>query len=559
MFDIFATVDGDDKNAGVTEDDDSRISLDEFLDHWQSLSRYGFKALEGIDSVEKATAIFNAIDTNDGGFILFKEWSDYIKDKEISAKTHIGTLLSGNLTPTKISDVAKTLPTHTKNGANKSPIPPKQAKKPVVVRTEIPKSRVSTAGSFRSTASTSPFKVSNNINTTVNIKSQMKLSPSVEGVYKPTNASKELKDFLKSFQPYTEKNEEAKKLRKLGFKKCDTNGSGKCSLAEIDLFVLTNLQDDHGPKLGEKLFKSFRPCYIVAYNGAKNLKSNAKGNDDDYINFSEFRVLNVYLCIYAGMFDAFSTIDGGGSGITKDDDRRIDKKEWLKGYVHVKTSGFVALGKLADKNAAVAAFETMDDDDKSGRVVFKDFCQYLSSAEMSAGTKMGAFFSENGLQPKSFQVARDAMAGNTQGNFLNDFEESNIFETKTDSYNEAADEIHDETEDVMVDELHENEVQEAVPDSDEALIENEDGTAMVEVENEEQDISPDHEEAAIENEALGEGADDEEPAVVEVGDEDADEVHDPEDVIVDDVLENEVQEADPEEGDNEAVDESAGN
>jgi hypothetical protein len=397
MYDIFTLVDGE--NAGVTEEDDSRINLEEFLDRWESLGGYGFKALDAIDSVDRATEIFNVIDTNNGGFILFKEWSDYIKDKEIQAKTHIGTLLSGNLTATKISPDKSKVSSRPTNDVKKA-TPAQRTPKPI----ERPKSRVSTATS-RSAATTTRTPKNNlgvtNVAPTTNIKTQMKLSPTIDGTYKPTNASKELKEFIRSFQPYAEKNDEAKRLRKMGFKKCDSNGTGECSLAEIDGFILTNLKDDHGPKLGEKLFKLFRPSYIVAYNGAKNLKANAKGNDDDYINFAEFRVLNVYLCIYAGMLDAFSTIDGGGSGVTEDDDRRMDKNEWLKGYIHVRTSGFIGLGKLVDKDAALAAFEAMDAND-SGKVLFRDFCDYLSAAEVDAGTKMGILFSGNGLQISSF-------------------------------------------------------------------------------------------------------------------------------------------------------------
>ena len=90
MYDVFTLVDGGDE--GVTADDDSRISLDEFLSGYNSLGGLGFQALENIDSDEKATDLFKAVDTNDGGFVLFKEWANYIKEGEIKANTHIGTL-----------------------------------------------------------------------------------------------------------------------------------------------------------------------------------------------------------------------------------------------------------------------------------------------------------------------------------------------------------------------------------------------------------------------------------------------------------------------------------
>jgi hypothetical protein len=222
--------------------------------------------------------------------------------------------------------------------------------------------------------------------------------------------------------------------------------------------------------LGEKLFKLFRPSYIVAYNGAKNLKSNAKGNDDDYINFAEFRVLNVYLCIYAGMLDAFSTIDGGGSGVTEDDDRRILKNEWLKGYLHVKTSGFVGLGKLKDNDAALAAFDVMDANN-SGKVLFRDFCNYLSAAEVDAGTKMGFLFSGNGLQLRSFNTveepSRMSEPVDIDYTFAKTEEQGEEEEEEVNMGDIAVDDYHQEAEiDAVEDDLVENEVEEVHTEDD---------------------------------------------------------------------------------------------
>jgi hypothetical protein len=375
MYDVFTLVDGG--TQGISEDDDSRISLDEFLGGWQALGGLGFMALQGIDSAEEATAIFKAVDTNDGGFILFKEWATYIKKKEIKSKTHLGTLLSGNLKATKIVSSKSSPATST----------PRSKTRPVQKKV-TPAGSVGSQARSRTSRSTGPTPV----------KTGMSLPAVVDGVYKPASTSKELKEFIKSIQPYTERTTDGKKLRKYGFGKCDMNGSGECSLAEVDGFVLTNLKADYGPKLGDKLFKTFRHAYIVAYNAAKDLKTSSDGTDDDYINFSEFRVLNVYLCIYAGMLDAFATVDGGGAGVSKDDDRRIGKKEWMKGYTHIKATGFLGLSQLHNDDDAAAAFQSMDADDNSGRILFDDFCNYLSAAEVDATTKLGGLFSGNGLR-----------------------------------------------------------------------------------------------------------------------------------------------------------------
>ena len=378
MYDVFTLVDGGDE--GVTEDDDSRISLEEFLSGYKVLGGLGFKALGNIDSDEKATELFHSVDTNHGGFILFKEWADYIKKEEIKEKTHIGTLLSGDLKASKIPS----------SGSSLKSTPSKRSAS-IGGRNMTSSGRKKVGSSVPSSVHTRATVSSSSSPNTNSVKSHVVVSPEIDGVFKPRNTTKELKDFLKSIQPYAEKSAEAKKLRQAGFRKCDGNGSGECSLAEIDGFVLENLKADYGEKLGPKLFKQFRPAYIVAYNAAKAIKASARGNDDDYINFSEFRLLNVYLCIYACMLDAFSTADGGGAGVTANDDRRVDEKEWVAAFNQLRTRAFKGLNKLKNEDEALSAFHEIDSDG-SGKVLFRDFCEYLASAEVESGTKVASLF-----------------------------------------------------------------------------------------------------------------------------------------------------------------------
>jgi len=379
MYEVFTTVDGGD--AGRTEDDDSRISLDEFLGGYHSLGTLGFQALKGIDSDAAASALFHVIDSNDGGFVLFKEWSKYISGKEIKLKTHLGTLFSGNLKPQKITSTATT----PKKAASRASTPrtaPKSA--PRSASRSAPRKN---GGSDNSTVASSASRARTPASPSKKL--QMIMPVKVAGVYKPGKAATQaLKDFIKSVQPYAEKTAQSLKLRKYGFKQCDTNGTGECSLAEVDGFVLTNLKKDYGPEAGETLFDAFRPSYIVAYNEAKDLKKNATGNDGDYINFPEFRILCVYLCIYAGMLDAFSTIDGGGAGVDANDDRRISKTEWLEQYMNISQTGFVGLDRLSNEDKALATYEQMDADG-SGIALFKDFCGSLSNTEIKADTALG--------------------------------------------------------------------------------------------------------------------------------------------------------------------------
>jgi len=209
------------------------------------------------------------------------------------------------------------------------------------------------------------------------------------GAYQPgKNASNDLNLFLTVLQPLTEKTSEAGKLRQDAFRSCDGNGSGQCSLAEVDSHVQATLKKEHGPEKGLDLFKRFRACYIRAFNAAKAIAPAKDDNDDDYITFPEFRFLNVYLCVYAGMLDVFSLVDGGGEGIDENDDRRVELSEWLEGYEQLSESGFVGVRQIDNEEAAVKAFNEMDEDGR-GMVLFAEFCEYIKQAEIAENTTLG--------------------------------------------------------------------------------------------------------------------------------------------------------------------------
>ena len=364
LFDVFTTVDGG--GAGRTEDDDLRISEEEFMENYHILGKLGFAALQSVDSDDSATSLFRAVDVNGGGFILFREWATHVANEEIKAKTKLGTILSGNLKPTKTGN-----------------------------------------GKSRNSSTSRPSSVSVSARKKSTVSKKTEVLPVVGGVYKPGTSTPAFKDFLKIFQPYAEKNANGLKMRKKGYSKADSNGSGQCSLAEVDRFVMSTLKKEYDPKKGKKMFQTYRPSYIVAYNGAKNLKSNNSdtGSDEDYINFPEFRILNVYLCVYAGLFDAFSTIDGGGAGVSGEDDRRIGEKEWMDGYTKLTSTGFVGLDELSDEGEATALFEKMDPD-KSGKALFSDFCDVISELEIDEGSDLGQLLEGSSLRSRSIEQER---------------------------------------------------------------------------------------------------------------------------------------------------------
>lgn len=358
MFSIFITVDGG--GEGRSKDDDARISLDEFMASYEESKAHGFEAFKDVNSDEDAKNLFEKIDVNGGGFILFSELADYLKTIEIEKGTQMGLLLSTKITAkpkpkTSSGKTARSTPSKETNGTGTKTVTPKSA-------TKNPKF-----------ALTMPQKISD--------------------AYIPAkNCTKELKMFIKSFQPFAEKADTSKNLRKNAFRSCDMNGSGKASLAEIDGFVLDTLKKDYGPEEGDRIYDTFRASFIRAFSNANDLVE----GDDDYITFAEFRILNAYLCVYAGMLDAFSKVDGGGAGISKDDDRRVSKEEWMKEYTHLSQTGFVGLNSLTDDSAAEQAFVEMDEDGK-GMILLAEFCSYVQKAEEKKGTSLGKLLTASAL------------------------------------------------------------------------------------------------------------------------------------------------------------------
>jgi len=364
MFDVFADIDGE--SEGRTADDDSRVDRDEFLKWFQS-SNGGpkFKAFEDVNTEEEAEELFNCLDTDKSELIIYSEWSESIKQMEIEEGTELGVLLKGDFAP-----VTKKKPLN----RNRSKDSVKSKTKKNVKRPSSPKKK--------------PKRV-------------MILPPKVANAYLPsTRSSPDLKDFIQAFQPFAERTIICGKRRKLAFKGIDANGNGKCSLAEIESHVQKELKREHDNVRGDELFHLYRPMFIRAFNASKAIAKTGDPEDDNYINFAEFRILNAYLCVYAGMGDVFFKIDGGTAGVTTDDDRRIEMTEWIKAYSNFKASSFIGLRDIKTDEDASTVFKEMDADGK-GMVLLIEFCDYIRTKELENKTTLGKLLQGNALKPKA--------------------------------------------------------------------------------------------------------------------------------------------------------------
>lgn len=203
--------------------------------------------------------------------------------------------------------------------------------------------------------------------------------------------SDEYKKFKDAFFGLCQPDAASKELRIEAWKQADPNGNGQCSLAELDGWVQKTLLTKY-PKEGETIWKAFRPSYIRAFSDARDIgadKQLGKSNcsTDDFVQARTFRVFVAYLVIYAEMYDAFALVDGGGAGVSKDDDRKISPDELKAGADKLKGFSFVFAKDLTAQSAD-AVFKEMDDDGK-GAVLLNEWCRYIEQAEQKAGTEMG--------------------------------------------------------------------------------------------------------------------------------------------------------------------------
>lgn len=155
----------------------------------------------------------------------------------------------------------------------------------------------------------------------------------------------------------------------------DANGNGVLSLAEFDRGLLEVLGGDYT----QRVFRA-KPAIIRAFQAAKAANRGgeiptSRGQlgvlaGDDYVDYSEFRLLLAYLRQYFELYLMFQAIDGGELG-----DRSISEVEFRRAVPMVEawgsTDGRPPL-KIADPRAVFAAIDA----NGSGSIRFDEFAQW---------------------------------------------------------------------------------------------------------------------------------------------------------------------------------------
>ena len=399
-LDAFSAIDGG--GAGVDENDDRRISTEEWAEHGAALADYGFVGLRAAAAGEGDA--FDGMDADGRGMVLFGEWSDFLFEAEVRAKTPIGAALTpairsspkrGYLRGT--SSASKAAPKSSSRGPARTPSrdpgrdPGRTPKAKIQSRTP----RATPGAAARTTPRTGPRSASSSASKATKSHQRRKNAASKANKAGPTDG---LAQFVRTLQDLRLESALGRRERTAAFSSADPNGNGFLSLAEVDSWLSSTLISKHRKIRGGQLNRIYRPMYLHAFNAAKSIApsvplspdksapQSGTADTDSFVTKREFRILISYLCIMAEMLDAFQTIDGGGAGVDENDDRRIEKVEWMSGADAVASYKLVGLRDIEDPEAVFTAMDT----DGEGMVLLGEWIDYLAREEVKAKTRKGA-------------------------------------------------------------------------------------------------------------------------------------------------------------------------
>ena len=240
--------------------------------------------------------------------MLLDEWSYWIKQEEIKAGTPVGALLNAD----ESGGVGKQAD---KLKATKKKLPGRVSAAEMMLKKKAKEAKKKLKMEAEAAAEALEEKTSGNFG-------GFSAPPNSFGFACGSSATKDLQKFMAVFEPCCAETPEGESLRKEGFELADPNGNGLCSLAELEGYMQKKLMAMYpkkkktDPDVAMDLFDAFRPSYIRAFTDAKDYKADTgkviKGTkdatDDDFVSVEEFRLFNVYVIIYAAMFDAFAKI-----------------------------------------------------------------------------------------------------------------------------------------------------------------------------------------------------------------------------------------------------------
>ena len=297
---------------------DRKLEYVEWMQRFKRVTNYGFTVFKCMDTPKKIEQVLKSMDEVGNGKVLLKQWCKYVTDGEIHKKTALRKLIYK-----KRSSVIKK-------------------------KREILNSTETTLDSKKCSQEDSIFEL-----------------PLDNGsLMIEKGASDHLRRFVEVFAPYILTSVKGRELRIRGNKIADSNYNGYSSLTELESFVKNTLEKKFNNDCGHKIFKNVRRIYIRAYSSVRIIDSpDTHAITDDYVGFSEFRIFNLYVRVYAIMYDACCLIDTSEQSSSESkNDKRVSSSERLRNYKKLVNYGFAAFVTINNDDSAKGNFNDIDKD-----------------------------------------------------------------------------------------------------------------------------------------------------------------------------------------------------
>ena len=195
---------------------------------------------------------------------------------------------------------------------------------------------------------------------------------------------RELGQFLAAFD-CGDKDDPAHKSRRAElYSSFDGNGNGWISLSETGGGILQTLSNLYKANEATELYKRFYRSYIRAFVDARDASPSVGVSDDHYVSRSEFRLLIVYLRVYATWHEVFRLVDcerslGMAESIVSLDievpqgDHRISRDEWVAALPKIQDAANCWAPYLALQEATADDFDAIDVNN-GGMIDLQEFC-----------------------------------------------------------------------------------------------------------------------------------------------------------------------------------------
>lgn len=209
-----------------------------------------------------------------------------------------------------------------------------------------------------------------------------------------------------------------KKRREELFASFAVHGRPHLTLSDVCSGIMSTLTRAYG-RSAIALYRRYYRSYARAFEEARfrSAVRSGKMGTVDAVTRSQFRLLLLYLGVYATLYECFAYVidvggprpDGTGGGykgrsadgvefIRIEVEHRVSRAEWHAFASKVRDAGKTWAPYIRLREASPSDFDVIDTHRK-GSITFPQFCAWIQSAEQAAGTPIGHELSDNPHTP----------------------------------------------------------------------------------------------------------------------------------------------------------------